>query len=149
MYISKSNPIVQAIRSDETNLSRAYKEHRISLRQYSRTFFPTKHLITRWFNILNEEIFNNEVHPFYEIEIIQKKGCHAEHIPYEESDGKVYGVLSIADRFINKNEFLFTLAHEMVHQWQWMHLNKTDHGRSFMKWKSKLNKFEIPLGVSI
>jgi len=30
-----------------------------------------------------------------------------------------------------------------------MHLNKTDHGRSFMKWKNKLNKFEIPLGVSI
>ena len=149
MYISKSNPIVQAIRSDETNLSRAYKEHRISSRQYSRTFFPTKHLITRWFNILNEEIFNNEVHPFYEIEIMQKKGCHAEHIPYEESDGKVYGVLSIADRFINKNEFLFTLAHEMVHQWQWMYLTRSDHGETFWKWKSRLAKFEIPLGVSI
>ena len=141
MYISKSNPIIQAIRSDETNLSRAYKEHRDT-----RTFFPTKHLITRWFNILNEEIFNNEVYPFHDI---QKKGCHAEHIPYEESNGKVYGVLSIADRFINKNEFLFTLAHEMVHQWQWMKLNKTDHGESFFKWKNKFAKFEIPLGVSI
>jgi hypothetical protein len=149
VYISKSNPVVQAVRSSESNLARAYKENKISKKYYSKTFYPTKHLITRWFNILNEEIFNNQVHPFYDIEILQKKGCHAEHIPYEEEGEKVYGVLSIADRFINRNEFLFTLAHEMVHQWQWMTLNRTDHGESFFKWKNKFAQFEIPLGVSI
>ena len=149
VYISKSNPVVQAVRSSESNLARAYKENKISKKYYSKTFYPTKHLITRWFNILNEEIFNNQVHPFYDIEILQKKGCHAEHIPYEEEGEKVYGVLSIADRFINRNEFLFTLAHEMVHQWQWMTLNRTDHGESFFKWKNKLAQFEIPLGESI
>ena len=144
MYISKDNYIIQEVRSYETNLDRAYKENK-----KIKTFHPTKHLITRWFNILNEEIFNNQVHPFYDIEILQKKGCHAEHIPYEEEGEKVYGVLSIADRFINRNEFLFTLAHEMVHQWQWMTLNRTDHGESFFKWKNKLAQFEIPLGESI
>ena len=149
VYISKSNPVVQAVRSSESNLARAYKENKISKKYYSKTFYPTKHLITRWFNILNEEIFNNQVHPFYDIEILQKKGCHAEHIPYEEEGEKVYGVLSIADRFINRNEFLFTLAHEMVHQWQWMTLNITDHGESFFKWKNKFAQFELPLGVSI
>ena len=149
VYISKSNPVVQAVRSSESNLARAYKENKISKKYYSKTFYPTKHLITRWFNILNEEIFNNQVHPFYDIEILQKKGCHAEHIPYEEEGEKVYGVLSIADRFINRNEFLFTLAHEMVHQWQWMTLNRTDHGESFFKWKNKFAQFELPLGVSI
>ncbi len=149
MYISKSNPVIQAVRGDETNLSRAYKENKIGEERYLKTFYPTKHLITRWFNILNEEIFDNRVNPFYDIEILQKKGCHAEHIPYEEEGGKVYGVLSIADRFINKNEFLFTLAHEMVHQWQWMTLNRTNHGESFFKWKNKFAQFEIPLGVSI
>ncbi len=149
VYISKSNPVIQAVRSSESNFARAYKENKISKKYYSKTFYPTKHLITRWFNILNEEIFNNQVHPFYDIEILQKKGCHAEHIPYEEEGEKVYGVLSIADRFINRNEFLFTLAHEMVHQWQWMTLNRTDHGESFFKWKNKFAQFEIPLGVSI
>jgi hypothetical protein len=149
VYISKSNPVVQAVRSSESNFARAYKENKISKKYYYKTFYPTKHLITRWFNILNEEIFNNQVHPFYDIEILQKKGCHAEHIPYEEEGEKVFGVLSIADRFINRNEFLFTLAHEMVHQWQWMTLNRTDHGESFFKWKNKFAQFEIPLGVSI
>ena len=144
MYISKENPVIQAVRSYETNMNRAYKENK-----KIKTFFPTKHLITRWFNILNKEIFNNKIHPFHEIEIKRKQGCHAEHIPYEEIDGKVYGVLSISDRFINKNEFLYTLAHEMIHQWQWMTLNKTSHGKSFWKWKNKLAQFEIPLGESI
>jgi hypothetical protein len=99
--------------------------------------------------VFNEEIFNNTIYPFYDIEIIQKKGCHAEHIPFEEHDGKIYAILSIADRFINKNEFLFTLAHEMVHQWQWMHLYRSDHGQSFWKWKNRLAQFEIPLGEGI
>jgi len=144
MYVTKENPVIQEVRSYETNLDRAYKENK-----KIKTFYPTKHLITRWFNIFNQEIFNNEIYPFHEIEILQKKGCHAEHIPYEEHDGKIYGVLSIADRFINKNEFLYTLAHEMIHQWQWMTLNKTSHGNSFWKWKNKLAQFEIPLGESI
>ena len=149
MYVSKENPVIQEVRSYETNLSRAYKENKIGTKRYLKTFYPTKHLITRWFNILNEEIFNNKIYPFHEIEIIQKKGCHAEHIPFEEEGGKMYGVLSIADRFINKNEFLFTLAHEMVHQWQWMEFGRTSHGESFWKWKNRFAKFEIPLGESI
>ena len=53
------------------------------------------------------------------------------------------------ERFNNKNEFLFTLAHEMVHQWQWMYLTRSDHGETFWKCKSRLAKFEIQLGVSI
>ena len=149
MYIHKNNPVIQEIRSYETNLNKAYKENRISKRRYSKTFYPTKHLITRWFNILNEEIFDNKIYPFYDIEIKRKQGCHAEHIPLEDLNGNIFGVLSISERFINKNEFLFTLAHEMVHQWQWMHLNRTSHGESFWKWKKRLDKFEIPLGEYI
>jgi hypothetical protein len=135
MYVSVENPVTQEIRNEEN--------------KKIKTFFPTKHLITRWFNIFNQEIFNDAIYPFHKIEIKRKHGCHAEHIPFEEKDGNIYACLSIADRFNNKNEFLFTLAHEMVHQWQWMHLYRTSHGESFWKWKSRLSQFEIPLGVSI
>jgi len=144
MYISKENPVTQEIRSYETNLNLAYKEQ-----NDERLFFVTKHLITRWFNIMNEEIFNNKIYPFYTIDIKRKQGCHAEHISHEDNNGSIYGELSISDRFINKNEFLYTLAHEMVHQWQWMNLYTSNHGQSFWKWKNRLSKFEIPLGVSI
>ena len=131
MYISKDNYIIQEIRN-----------------QTQSEFIPTKSVITRWFNIFNEEIFNGKINPFYDVEIKRKQGCHAEHIALEEDNGYMYGVLSMNERFNDKNEFLFTLAHEMVHQWQWMYLDRTDHGQSFWKWKSRLAKFEIPLGES-
>ena len=114
MYVCKDNYIIQKIRSCETNIKDAYKETK------EKTFFPTKHLITRWFNIFNNEIFNNTIHPFHDIEIKRKQGCHAETCAEEDKNGNVYATLSISDRFINKNEFLYTLAHEMIHQWQWM-----------------------------
>ena len=132
MYISKDNYIIQEIRN-----------------QTQSEFIPTKSVITRWFNIFNEEIFDDKINPFHEIEIKRKQGCHAEHIPLEDDRGKIYATLSMNERFNDKNEFLFTLAHEMVHQWQWMYLTRTDHGETFWKWKSRLAKFEIPLGVSI
>ena len=148
MYVSKENPVIQEVRSYESNLDRAYKENRIGYKRYIKNFIPTKHLITRWFNILNEEIFNNEIYPFHEIEIIRKQGCHAEHIGWE-SGPFVYGELSMNNWFWNKSEFIYTIAHEMIHQWQWMNFHKTNHGRTFMKWKDKLRKFNIPLGVEV
>ena len=133
MYIKKDNIVIRTIREN---------------RNHYKPFVPSKHIITRWTNILNEEIFDNVIHPFYDISIKRLHDCHAEHIGWTHGD-LVYGELSIDCYFYNKSEFIYTLAHEMIHQWQWMEQNKTDHGRSFMKWKSKLNKFEIPLGVSI
>jgi hypothetical protein len=132
VYISKDNYIIKEIR-----------------KQTQGEFKPSKNMITRWFNILNEEIFNNIIHPFYDIEIKRKQGCHAEHIPFEDGYGTIYAMLSINKKFNDKNEFLYTLAHEMIHQWQWMQLGRTSHGNSFWKWKNKLAQFEIPLGESI
>ena len=143
MYVCKDNYIIQEIRSCETNIKDAYKETK------DKAFFPTKHLITRWFNIFNNEIFNNTIHPFHDIEIKRKQGCHAETCAEEDKNGNVYGTLSISERFINKNEFLYTLAHEMIHQWQWIELNQLDHGKTFWKWKNKLAQFEIPLTIKI
>ncbi len=133
MYIRKDNIVIRAVRENKNH----YKP-----------FVPSKHLITRWTNILNEEVFDNIIYPFYDISIKRLHDCHAEHIGWTHGD-LIYGELSIDCYFYNKTEFIYTLAHEMIHQWQWMEINKTDHGRSFMKWKTKLNKFEIPLGVSI
>ena len=133
MYIRKDNIIVRTIREN--------KKHK-------KIFIPSKHGITRWTNILNEEIFNNKIHPFKYIEIRRRHGCHAEHIGWDAGQF-VYGELSMNNSFYNKTEFIYTLAHEMIHQWQWMNFHKTNHGKSFMKWKNKLKKFEIPLGVSI
>ena len=133
MYIRKDNIVVKTVRENKNKKD---------------IFVPSKHLITRWTNILNEEIFNNKIHPFYDISIKRKQDCHAEHIGWDCGE-YVFGELSLNNKFSNKTEFIYTLAHEMIHQWQWMNFHKTNHGKSFMKWKNKLKKFEIPLGVSI
>ena len=54
MYVSKENQVVQEVRSYETNIRRAYRQNKIGKKRYLKTFYPTKHLITRWFNIFNE-----------------------------------------------------------------------------------------------
>lgn len=133
MYIRKNNIIVRTVRENKNKKD---------------NFVPSKHLITRWTNILNREIFNNKIHPFHDISIKRKRDCHAEHIGWVH-DEFFYGELSFNNKFSNKTEFIYTLAHEMVHQWQWMSFQRTNHGKTFMKWKNKLNNFEIPLGVSI
>ena len=133
MYIRKDNIILKTIRENK---------------KYKKIFIPSKHAVTRWTIILNEEIFNNKIHPFKDIEIRRRHGCHAEHIGWE-SGPFVYGELSMNNWFWNKSEFIYTLAHEMIHQFQWMKYHKTDHGRTFMKWKNKLRKFDIPLGVEV
>ena len=49
MYIRKDNIILKTIREN--------KKHK-------KIYIPSKHAVTRWTNILNEEIFNNKIHPF-------------------------------------------------------------------------------------
>ena len=46
MYVSKENPVIQEVRSYESNLDRAYKENRIGYKRYIKNFIPTKHLNT-------------------------------------------------------------------------------------------------------
>ncbi len=133
MYIKKDNIVIKTVRTNKNLCD---------------PMTPSKHLVTRWTNILNEEIFNNALHPFKTIEIKRKHNCHAEYIG-RCKNGYLFGELSISQSFMNKTYFIYTLAHEMVHQWQWMEIGKVDHGQTFLKWKTKMNKFEIPLGVSI
>lgn len=133
MYIKKDNIVIVTIRNHINKCE---------------PFSPSKHLVTRWTNVLNEEIFNDSIHPFKTVEIKRKYDCHAEYTG-RCKNGYLYGELSIAKTFMNKAEFIYTLAHEMVHQWQWMEIGKVDHGQTFLKWKPKMKQFEIPLGVSI
>ena len=133
MYIKKDNIVIKTVRTNKNLCD---------------PMTPSKHLVTRWMNILNEEIFNNAIHPFKTIEIKRKQDCHAEYTG-RCKNGYLFGELSISQSFMNKTYFIYTLAHEMVHQWQWMEIGKVDHGQTFLKWKTKMNKFEIPLGVSI
>jgi len=47
--------------------------------------------------------------------------------------------------FLSKRLFIDTMAHEMVHQWEWLTHENMTHGRKFFQWRNELAKFNICL----
>ena len=83
-----------------------------------------------------------------------KKGTYNQKIiPYNKTNVSHY--IELHCKFPTWKEFIETLAHEMVHQWQWEVLSpqryeegKTpimSHGPSFYAWRKPLHKYLIPL----
>ena len=47
--------------------------------------------------------------------------------------------------FPSKRLFIVTMAHEMVHQWEWLNYESMSHGKTFFVWRNELKKYNIPL----
>ena len=70
--------------------------------------------------------------------------------------------IDLMDKWISPQWFCTTLAHEMVHQWQWdvyrwhhlahlgrdMYTDSGAHGPSFYAWKEPMAEWGIPLKIS-
>ena len=53
--------------------------------------------------------------------------------------------IKINKSFPSKRLFIVTLAHEMVHQWEWLVYEEMTHGKNFFVWRDELKKYNIPL----
>lgn len=102
---------------------------------------PTKHSITRWFNILNDVVFSNALDKFKTITIKQMKKAWGECHGNEDETCD----LIIHNRFNSKQQFIEVLGHEMIHQYQWLYENDMDHGESFFAWKKIFNNCNLEL----
>jgi len=100
----------------------------------------------RWFRILNRELFDNELCPVDEIEIGRRKGVYAIYECYDEKceDGVQYRLV-LKDRYRSKKFFVEVLAHEMVHHYQALNDQPLGHGRTFLKWRKRLNEKGLQL----
>lgn len=47
--------------------------------------------------------------------------------------------------FLSKRLFINTMAHEMVHQWEWLTYENMTHGPRFFVWRNELEKYNITL----
>jgi hypothetical protein len=56
--------------------------------------------------------------------------------------GECTGVL---ESFLSRRLFINTMAHEMVHQWEWLVNENMTHGPQFFQWREQLAKFNITL----
>lgn len=53
--------------------------------------------------------------------------------------------IHINKSFLSKRLFINTVAHEMVHQWEWLNYEHMTHGNTFFVWRKPLAEFGITL----
>lgn len=127
-------------------------------KSYQRThpYRPKIKEVKALFRLINREIFYNRL-PMPKFEIRRLKGaigiCAGREGPIRKT--KSHCTLHLADRYYCRQWFISTLAHEMVHQYQWdvfsnMRVERglprhMSHGPTFYIWRKKLAKYNIAL----
>lgn len=110
------------------------------------------------YKLINREVFNN-VLPKPDLRVLNKTPgywgyCIAKQME-PDIKGKSVCIIKIAEKWYCKQWLITTLAHEMVHQYQFevdghKRMKKglepiMSHGPSFFVFRKKLEKFNIPL----
>ena len=108
--------------------------------------------ITLWFDIINDEMFSNGLDKFMKIDICEELGdddgpfwAAAGCWVYNDTQLPMGSTLEIVTVFPCFQMFLCTLAHEMVHLFQWQELGISDHGPTFEAWSETFLKCGLPL----
>ena len=94
----------------------------------------------KWFKVLNQELFNNNLPKIYEIDIRWRRGAHAWYDYDDRTSGQGITKLLMNKRYKSKKFFVEVLSHEMVHHYQYINNEEVGHGSSFFKWRDKFNK---------
>jgi len=118
----------------------------LSLKQkYSTTYKDIK----KFFKILNEGLFDNKLSPFNDIEIKELKyqRCVGQVIQLDSKrKGTRLHKLEMDTKYDTKKDFLDTLAHEMVHLYQFTQLNDNGaHNKLFYSFSPKLKVVGLKL----
>jgi hypothetical protein len=104
--------------------------------------------IKKYFNYLNEGIFQNKLIRFNDIEIksLKREKCLGQVVTVEDDKkGTATYKLEMDKYYDTKRDFLDTLAHEMVHLYQFMIRDTGNHNQLFYSFKSKLNYIGLKL----
>jgi len=118
----------------------------LSLKEkYSTTYKDIK----KFFKILNEGLFDNKLSPFNDIEIKELKyqRCVGQVIQLDSKrKGTRVHKLEMDTKYDTKKDFLDTLAHEMVHLYQFTQLNDNGaHNKLFYSFSPKLKVVGLKL----
>jgi hypothetical protein len=126
--------------------------------QRKKAYRPSLRKIKAMYRLINEEIFKNKL-SMPEIQLVKRSkywglcmGKGRWGRPYPTGS---YCIIKITNKFYSQQWMIATLAHEMVHQYQWdIYSGKRkkqgklpimSHGPSFYAWRNKLAKFGITL----
>lgn len=94
-----------------------------------------------WFDVLNEQIFENKLTPIDKIYIRSHENFHAIYEYFQKKHPQYPKTgLRMCKNYRNEKLFVEILAHEMVHHYQFLYKERPGHGKSFNKWKPKFNE---------
>jgi hypothetical protein len=94
-----------------------------------------------WSNI-NRNVFNGEL-KMPSFRLVYTKAFWGECQGVLEDQTRVK--MKINKSFLSKRLFINTMAHEMVHQWEWLNNENMTHGPQFFLWRNQLANYNITL----
>ena len=137
-------------RNSNQVIKKTLKRELSSRRKYRTTYKDIK----KYFKIINKAVFKNKLSAFSEI-LIKKIyrdrekhiGCLGQVICWEwKRKGTKQYWLEMLPIYYNKQEFVDTLGHEMVHLYQMANLGDTgNHNKLFYSFRPKLNRIGLDL----
>ena len=113
-------------------------------RKYNTTYTDIK----KYFKMLNLGIFDNKLSSFNQIEIKELKysRCMGQVIQFEwKRKGTKLHKLEMDLQYNTKKDFLETLAHEMVHLYQFLNNDTGNHNKLFYSFAPKLKYIGLKL----
>lgn len=128
--------------------------------QRAKCYRPKMKEVKAVYRLINREVFYNKLPmPKFILRRLHDAigVCSGAEGPIRKT--KSYCTIYLADRYYCKQWFISTLAHEMVHQYQWdIYSNirvkrgltrHMSHGPSFYIWRNKLSKYGIALKSTV
>ena len=110
--------------------------------EYDCKFRPTIQDCREVFRNINKQVFNNEL-KMPNFRLVYSKAFWGECTGDLTDNAKC--LIKMNKSFLSKRLFVYTMAHEMVHQWEWLVNENMTHGPQFFLWKNELSKFGIVL----
>ncbi len=106
-------------------------------------FRPTIQDCREMFRNINKQVFNNEL-SMPNFRLVYSKDYWGMCVGNFEDPARC--TIHMNKSFLSKRLFIDTMAHEMVHQWEWLNNDNMTHGPQFFLWREELSKFGIHLG---
>ena len=164
MLLLRLNSLCRSIFMARPNPIRAIMEAPLPSRTYqrSRLFRPSYDDVGHIYKIINRHIFNNSLRrPAIELGATRKCWAYCGWYETQQSNGS-YCQIKLNSNWFCPQWFVNTLAHEMVHQYQWdvyrwEHIdeygrnpynNSGGHGPTFFAWREQFALYGLTLKTS-
>ena len=116
----------------------------VKMLKYKTTYKDIK----KYFKLINKHVFDGKLSPFNDVQLVNKPRSYIGQVVVSDKIGKGTRnyILEMLKSYSNKQEFVDTLAHEMIHLYQMANLGDTgNHNDIFKSFRPKLNTIGLDI----